>query len=307
MAQVGLIYRALVASPSDCIHERKIIPEVISSWNAVHSLSNAAIIEPILWETHSHPAIGDCPQGIINKQLVEHCDLMIGAFWTRLGTPTGAAASGTAEEFEHFREAKKPVLLYFSSTPVVPDGLDVDQYKALMEYKKQLSEQGLYFKYESLSEFRELLQRHLASLMNELLKIRSKELQQSSSIDSEELQKKQELKQLCFDLESFLYRLNAEWRAERDSNPMNTNEGKYILSRAAEEISSFGYIIFSYNLVVADDLEDILKKLRTIQRHETYMDGGISFKEFWDEGDKIITEIANIISRFKEDTCEAQP
>ena len=69
MVQTGLIFRALVASPSDCIHERKIIPEVISLWNAVHSLSSAAIIEPILWETHSHPAIGDRPQAIIKGAL----------------------------------------------------------------------------------------------------------------------------------------------------------------------------------------------------------------------------------------------
>lgn len=111
MPQKGLIFRALVASPSDCTHERKIIPEVISSWNAVHSLSNAAIVEPVLWETHSRPAFGDRPQEIINTQLVSSCDLVIGAFWTRLGTPTGVAESGTAEEIEQFRAAGKPVLL----------------------------------------------------------------------------------------------------------------------------------------------------------------------------------------------------
>ena len=120
MPQRGLIFRALVASPSDCIHERRLIPEVIAEWNAVHSLSNAAVIEPVLWETHSRPDLGGRPQGIINKQLVANCDLLVGAFWTRLGTPTGEAVSGTAEEIEQFRGAGKPVLLYFSGTQLVP-------------------------------------------------------------------------------------------------------------------------------------------------------------------------------------------
>lgn len=113
-----------MASPSDCAQERKIITEVITYWNAVNSLDRATIVEPVLWETHSRPALGDRPQEIINEQIVDHCDLLIGAFWTRLGTPTGKAESGTAEEIERFRNKKMPVLLYFSLVPVVPDSLD---------------------------------------------------------------------------------------------------------------------------------------------------------------------------------------
>ena len=306
MVQTGLIFRALVASPSDCIHERKIIPEVISFWNAVHSLNNAAIIEPILWETHSHPAIGDRPQAIINKQLVEHCDLLIGAFWTRLGTPTGAAESGTAEEIEHFRKAEKPVLLYFSSAPVVPEGLDAEQYKALTEYRKRLSQDGLYFKYESLSEFRELLQRRLAGVMIELLNKQPEEFRHSVSSTVAESPERQALNQFCSEFGAFLRRLIAEWEAERDSSPMGTDDGKYILCRAADEIVHFKSMIVNDNLGLADSLGEVLKSLRSIQRHETYLDGGISFREFWNEGDKIIALITDIVSRLKEAIKEAQ-
>lgn len=152
MPQSGLIIRVLVASPSDCVHERKIIPEVIAAWNAVHSLDRAAVIEPVLWETHSYPELGGRPQGIINKQLVEHCDILVGTFWTRMGTPTGAAASGTAEEIEKFRAAKRPVLLYFSSAPVVPESLGHAQYQALLKYRSELGQDGLYSAYDSLAK-----------------------------------------------------------------------------------------------------------------------------------------------------------
>lgn len=174
MSQQGLILRVLVASPSDCIHERKVIPEIIYSWNAANSLRNAAILEPVLWETHATPAMGDRPQALINKQLVKQCDLLVGVFWTRLGTDTGVAGSGTAEEIEEFRKDGKPVLLYFSSVPVIPESIDHDQYQKLVAYKKTLLDQGIVFSYDSVGAFRELLQRHLASTVGDLLAAQGK-------------------------------------------------------------------------------------------------------------------------------------
>jgi hypothetical protein len=35
-------------------------------------------------------------------------------FWTKLGTATGVAASGTVEEIDRFVAAGKPAMLYFS-------------------------------------------------------------------------------------------------------------------------------------------------------------------------------------------------
>lgn len=300
MAQTGTIFRALVASPSDCTHERKIIPEVIAAWNAVHSLSSATIIEPVLWETHSRPGMGNRPQEVINQQLVTNCDLVIGAFWTRLGTPTGVAESGTAEEIEHFREAGKPVLLYFSSAPVVPESLDAEQYKALTEYKERLGQQGLYFKYEMLSEFRELLQRHLAGQMIELLKQNPTANLPTETGASSATEQQQALAKFCADFEAFLRRLAAEWEAERDSDPHSTDDGKYIMSRAADEVLHFKSMITEDGTGVSQGLGEILKRLRAHQRHQTYLDGGVSFKKFWDEGDQLISALQEQVSTLRE-------
>src|SRR4051812_5989465 len=135
MPQQATIYRVLVASPSDCVYERKVVPEIIYAWNAAHSYYKDAILEPVLWETHARPEFGGRPQGLLNDQLVKKCDILIGTFWTRLGTSTGKAPSGTAEEIEEVRQAGRPVLLYFSMVPVVPDNLDLEQFEALKAYK----------------------------------------------------------------------------------------------------------------------------------------------------------------------------
>lgn len=51
-------------------------------------------------------------------QLVDKCDMAVGVFWTRLGTPTDLAASGTVEEIERLGQADKIVMLYFSRAKV---------------------------------------------------------------------------------------------------------------------------------------------------------------------------------------------
>lgn len=290
MPQSGLIYRVLVASPSDCVRERALVPDVIHSWNAAHSFHHGAVLEPVLWETHARPELGDRPQAIINKQLVDNCDILIGTFWTRLGTSTGIAVSGTAEEIEEVRSKGKKVLLYFSSAPVVPDSLDTDQYKSLKDYKSQLGKNGLYFQYESLAQLRELLQVHIASIMAEIHK---------ATTDTTTTPKNSQLEALIqfkTQFEMFLRRLEAEWSSERDSNPHNTNEGKLIIASALDQVLSFRSRIAGDLESVTDVLEETSKLLRSLQRHQSYMDGGISFRTFWTEGDAIIEKLKSIPS-----------
>src|SRR5215217_949238 len=90
----------MLASPGDVGDEREIIRQVIHEWNAVHFPREKAVLMPIGWETHSSPELGGRPQGMINERLLKHCDLLVGILSTRLGTPTGEAASGTVEEIE---------------------------------------------------------------------------------------------------------------------------------------------------------------------------------------------------------------
>jgi len=293
MPQHGLIFRVLVASPSDCVHERKVIPEVISEWNAVHSYSNAVVLESVLWETHSRPDLGERPQGLINKQLVVNCDLLIGAFWTRLGTPTGEAVSGTAEEIEQFRAAGKPVLLYFSSEPVVPDSLDPEQYAALTSYRKSLDDQGLYFKYESLAEFRALLQRHIAGHMIDLIKVTGGNLVDAKPQSAEDAQITA-LRDFLRDYDSFVRRAATEWVAERDSDPHSSDDAKYLLSRIADEVVHFKSMITQDSIGMSTKLSECLIRLKSLQRHQMYLDGGISWREFWDEGNDILAEIKTV-------------
>src|SRR5205807_4465350 len=137
------VLRVLIASPSDVAEEREVLTNVVLDWNATHSKAEGIVLVPVKWETHAHPATGDYPQGLINKQIVDDCDILLGAFWSRLGTATPAAPSGTAEEIEHLRSKGKNVLLYFSAVPL-PQSHDPEQWRMLKDYQQTLRKYTLY-------------------------------------------------------------------------------------------------------------------------------------------------------------------
>jgi hypothetical protein len=159
--EAGVI-EIMIASPSDVAQERRIIRDVIHEWNAIHAKDRQLVLMPVAWETHASPQMGERPQAVINSQLLRDSDLLIAVFWTRLGSPTGSAPSGTVEEIEEHLEAGKPALIYFSSAPVRPDSIDSEQYSALMIFKESCRKRGLVEGYDNLTEFRQKLVRNLA-------------------------------------------------------------------------------------------------------------------------------------------------
>lgn len=157
--------KVMIASPGDVANERQIVRDVVHEWNAVHSEDKSAVLMPIGWETHAQPTMGDRPQAIINKQILQGCDILVAVFWTRIGSPTGASASGTVEEIEEHLKTGKPAMIYFSKAPVRPDSVDDIQYRALVQFRTECEARGLIETYDSLSEFREKFARHLAQLV----------------------------------------------------------------------------------------------------------------------------------------------
>jgi hypothetical protein len=166
MSYRAKVVKVMIASPSDVPGERQAIRNVIQEWNYAHSEDKNIVLMPVGWESHATPSIGSRPQALINKQVLAGCDLLIAVFWTKLGTPTGKAVSGTVEEIEEHVKAKKPAMIYFSAIPVRLDSVDEAQYKALKEFKQEMGKRGLYEQYESSEEFREKLSRQLAQTVN---------------------------------------------------------------------------------------------------------------------------------------------
>jgi len=183
MSYTATVYKVMIASPGDVPAERSIVRELLSEWNVVNADSKQVVLLPVGWETHSVPEMGGRPQAIINKQVLKGCDLLVGVFWTRIGTATGEFPSGTVEEIEEHIKADRPVMLYFSASPVVPDSIDPEQYRQLQDFRKSCQSRGLYESYSDIGEFRAKLYRQLQIKLNQDLYFQK----QSASGEADEL------------------------------------------------------------------------------------------------------------------------
>jgi hypothetical protein len=167
MSYSATVYKIMIASPSDVMTERDIVREVVSEWNIIHSELRQIVLLPRGWETHSIPEMGEHPQILINKQVLQGSDLLIGVFWTRIGTATDNYDSGTVEEIEEHLKAGKPALLYFSTALILPDSMDTEQYSRLKNFRKSCQSRGLYESYSNPEEFRSKFSRQLQLKLNQ--------------------------------------------------------------------------------------------------------------------------------------------
>jgi hypothetical protein len=126
MAEVQ-IKRIVVASPGDVQAERNALPAVIEELNNGIAKDRSLRLELARWETDAYPGFHpEGPQGLIDPILrIEDCDVLIGLFWKRFGTPVYDASSGTAHEFQRAYEAwhqrRRPhIMMYFNQKAYTP-------------------------------------------------------------------------------------------------------------------------------------------------------------------------------------------
>jgi hypothetical protein len=160
------VLRVMIASPGDVQKERAVVREVISEWNSTNGAHRNVMLLATGWETDVAPEMGDAPQHIIDKRILEDADLLVGMFWTRLGTPTASYASGAVEEIEEHLKAGKPAMLYFSSAPAPLDSVDPTQYQALKAFKDSCRTRGLFETYADVDDFRRKVSKDLQLVMN---------------------------------------------------------------------------------------------------------------------------------------------
>ena len=215
MSYDARVFNVMIASPSDVESERLIVREVIYDWNAVHSERENIVLLPVGWESHSSPEMGARPQEILNRQMLDRCDLLVGIFGTRIGTDTGKYPSGSVEEIENHINSGKPAMVYFSNQLGDSSNFETEQYTELMKWQKYYKSRGLCENYDSDADFKEKFSRQLQIKVNEheIFQFRDEEI--SSGLEMK----------------------------ESESNiPQLSDEAKVLLKAASQD--SYGYIVY---------------------------------------------------------------
>jgi small GTP-binding protein len=167
--------RLVVASPSDVQAERDVLPSVVEEVNryiAARELS----LELTRWETDTHPGFHpEGPQGLIDPILrVADCDLLIGIFWKRFGTPTADGKTGTEQEFsqayESWKDLGRPqILVYFNQKAYTPNSkAEAEQWGQVLDFRERFPKEGLWWPYRGKAQFEKLVRNHLMNYINSL-------------------------------------------------------------------------------------------------------------------------------------------
>lgn len=139
------VYDLLISCPSDVSQFVGDLEDVINRFNNIYGRANNIVLRTINWKKNAFSQLGDVPQDILNKQIVEKSDFAIAVFWTRFGTETENYGSGTEEEIEKMIEEGKQVFLYFLDKAIAPSEIDQGQYKKIRDFKEKYKEAGLFF------------------------------------------------------------------------------------------------------------------------------------------------------------------
>jgi hypothetical protein len=159
----AMVRRCLISSPGDVLSsDLTIIRNQINRWNGVYGETFGTSILPISWGMHAAAEFGQAPQEILNRQLVDRCDMCIAIFAARLGTATKKAESGTAEEIERLAEAGKYVGVLRSTRPVTTNSIKVTQLRSLEKYLNKISGKSLVMEYADDAQLNERVDTILA-------------------------------------------------------------------------------------------------------------------------------------------------
>lgn len=291
MSYNAKIIKLLIASPGDTIEARQAIWDSCHWWNSLHAESKKIMLQPIMWERDSTPELGESVQQLLNKQLVKNCDILVATFWTRLGTPTLQASSGTVEEINEFLNDQKPVLLYFSTQPVKLGTVDQQQWKALEEFKLEMQSQGLIMEYNDIQSFTIQLQAHLLRTINNLF-TKVENIENSGNVASKN--KKDLLNQLLI----FSSTIQQEW----DNKRGEIDNAKEILSQLVSYLMTFNKTYSSFlDRKKISKIENIISNIDELINTELYLDGGKSYNNFWKHGSQIVRNFVLFSSRLEEE------
>lgn len=168
MSEQVTLLRVFVASPGDVKEERESITKVVNELNNIFDKDNI-FLKVVKWETDVSPGAGEESQAVIDKQIGDNYDIFVGIMWTRFGTPTRHAGSGTVHEFNkaYERYQKNPdslqIMFYFNQKQPNLDDIDTEQLNSLREFKSKLGGKGvLYWNYNGIDNFEPQFRAHLA-------------------------------------------------------------------------------------------------------------------------------------------------
>ena len=163
------ILKLALCGPEDVSREIQMAEEVIAEWNRTNwEATNCGLVSRH-WRTSSSPDMAERGQRVIDRQLIDDSDLVVGIFWSRLGTPTGLAESGTVEEIDRAIHRDIRTMVYFSGVEAPTRKIDSEQLSRLEDFRQKVFGVGLASSFTSRRQFEKDFRNHLGLAVHKIL------------------------------------------------------------------------------------------------------------------------------------------
>lgn len=176
------VCRLTLCGPGDVQKEIDLAREAVDRWNMRQSGVSGILVKARHWKTDAVPESGDRSQAAINSQLIDDADIIVGIFWSRFGSPTGMADSGTEEEIRRGITLGKHVAVYFSELLPLPPGTEASQLSRLNNFRSDIGSRALFHTFQSRRKFGEDFETHLGKIVTKLFPAPRKRTRKPSSI-----------------------------------------------------------------------------------------------------------------------------
>ena len=226
--------KVVVASPSDVQNERDSLEKIIKKVNDNNAHDWGLHLDIVRWESDAYAGFHiNGPQGLIDTVLkIEDCDIFIGIFWKRFGTPTKDGMTGTEHEFKEAYEAwknnknnKPHIMIFFNHKKYYPVNIkESEQQTAVLKFRENFPQEGLWWPYNGINNFKELVEdqiiRYLRMNRQEIdhsIEKQKNEIQKRETLQLEELEQQDEIKKILTDYTNSLKRKVSKIRKVGDN------------------------------------------------------------------------------------------
>lgn len=151
MSYIGQVVSIFISSPGDVSADREFVVATIMRWNQRNGKARGIFFNPLTWESLVAPDIGESGQSVIQSQIGNDYDIYLGLMWTRFGTPTLNANSGTEDEFleavQRFKDGGNiSVAFLFKNAPISPNLIDNKQLGQVQSFRESVKDAGCLFR-----------------------------------------------------------------------------------------------------------------------------------------------------------------
>ncbi len=167
MSYQATVLSIIIAAPGDTKSATRVIFKAIRNWNAKNAKRYGVILQPEKFDVSSITDKKGAAQKSEIEMLLNDCDMLAGAFWTRTGKTSDVKKICFPDILDEHINSGKPLLLFFSTHPIIDDSANAMQYKKFNEFKEKCRAKNVFETYDDIDELKDKVKASLEQFFSE--------------------------------------------------------------------------------------------------------------------------------------------